>query len=283
MLHIISYNTYKDTNLIQTYINFISTYSKLYESCITPILEYFAGIWGSSKFECITKIYQRAIRYYLGVPKNTACAGLEAEMSWLKPKYRQFISVVRLYNRYITMQNNRLVKYVFLVNIVQHNPWYTDFLKILQLVGYDKPGNLQTTINLKVFKNLCSGVQDTKLKFQMTQKPKLKHFLHYKCKKVGCVEPYVMLHNKKCRSNFATYRLGSLKLLIETGHYEGLRHEDRICTFCNLNKIEDEVHFLCECPLYEVLRAALYSEINSEQFKNLVLDCWNIRQAQTLN
>ena len=36
-------------------------YTKLYDSCVTPILEYFSGIWGSSEFDCMSKIQQCAI------------------------------------------------------------------------------------------------------------------------------------------------------------------------------------------------------------------------------
>ena len=73
------------------------TYSKLYDSCVAPILEYFAGICSSSDFECITRIHHRAIRFYIGVPKNTTTFGISAEMTWLLPKYGQFVCTARLY------------------------------------------------------------------------------------------------------------------------------------------------------------------------------------------
>ena len=49
-------------------------------------------------------------------------------------------------------------------------------------------------------------------------------------------------------------RLSSHKLGIETGRYIDSRREDRPCHNCNLGKIEDEYHFILQCPLYTNIR-----------------------------
>ena len=49
-------------------------------------------------------------------------------------------------------------------------------------------------------------------------------------------------------------RLSSHKLGIETGRYIDSRREDRPCHNCNLGEIEDEYHFILQCPLYTNLR-----------------------------
>ena len=43
-------------------------------------------------------------------------------------------------------------------------------------------------------------------------------------------------------------RLSSHSLAIETGRYTGIPRSDRICTFCNMNVVENEFHFLLACP-----------------------------------
>ena len=35
------------------------------------------------------------------------------------------------------------------------------------------------------------------------------------------------------------------------------------CQFCNLNQIENEMHFLCFCPKYESHRIVLYNRITN--------------------
>ena len=34
----------------------------------------------------------------------------------------------------------------------------------------------------------------------------------------------------------------------------------RLCTYCNQNKIENEVHFLIECDIYDDLKVELFSK-----------------------
>ena len=42
-----------------------------------------------------------------------------------------------------------------------------------------------------------------------------------------------------------------------TGHFRKLKVEERVCTLCNLNWIEDEIHFVFVCPKYTQIRSPL--------------------------
>ena len=59
-------------------------------------------------------------------------------------------------------------------------------------------------------------------------------------------------------------RCGTLPLHVETGRWcRPVKSLDqRICTYCNQNKIENEVglHFLIECDIYDNLRVELFSK-----------------------
>ena len=43
------------------------------------------------------------------------------------------------------------------------------------------------------------------------------------------------------------------KLYVETGWYDKISRCDRVCPVCGLN-IEDEIHFLFDCPKYSSIR-----------------------------
>ena len=60
--------------------------------------------------------------------------------------------------------------------------------------------------------------------------------------------------SRNLRQLLAKFRSGTLPIAIETGRYQGIQLEDRICKFCATNKIEDEIHVLVECDLYKDLR-----------------------------
>ena len=49
-------------------------------------------------------------------------------------------------------------------------------------------------------------------------------------------------------------KCGTLPLSLEIGRYTDVDIEDRTCTVCNSNDVEDEEHFLLKCPKLEDLR-----------------------------
>jgi len=91
--------------------------------------------------------------------------------------------------------------------------------------------------------------------------PKLRMYTKFKNHLI--LEKYLLtppaLH--KGRSFHFSLRSGTNELLIEKGRWTGTKVEDRICSHCNLNKIEDEEHFLTECTKYNHLRQHLYENI----------------------
>ena len=61
--------------------------------------------------------------------------------------------------------------------------------------------------------------------------------------------------------NFGKIRLSNHRLMIEKGRHENLQRVDRVCPFCTLRVVEDELHFIFDCPTHRHLRAQLYLEI----------------------
>ena len=67
------------------------------------------------------------------------------------------------------------------------------------------------------------------------------------------------IENRKRRSLLAKTRIGTLPINIETGRYRQEPVEERTCPHCK-EEIEDEVHFLISCPLYNGERKKLENE-----------------------
>ena len=69
------------------------------------------------------------------------------------------------------------------------------------------------------------------------------------------LEKYLTLNiDQKYKLAFTRFRTSSHSLFIENGRYENKPREQRICQLCNMNKIENEFHFLLVCPKYRELR-----------------------------
>ena len=73
--------------------------------------------------------------------------------------------------------------------------------------------------------------------------------------------PYLVLTRKNpSRKALVRFRISSHQLRIETGRYEKIPRNERICYFCTSNKIEDENHFLLDVRL--ILRSEIYFSPN---------------------
>ena len=102
-------------------------------------------------------------------------------------------------------------------------------------------------------------------KLSVASKPKLRTYALFKINLK--TELYVSLLIPKCKlSIFCQFRSGILPLAIETGRYRNVPANERLCEICNLNLVEDEIHFLCFRPRYQELRTELYQNV-------LSLDC----------
>ena len=75
-------------------------YTKLYESCVEPIMDYFSCIWGFLKYTAIEKVHNKACRLYLGLHAKVPIPALQAEIGWVLPKYRHFLKIFKNWNRY---------------------------------------------------------------------------------------------------------------------------------------------------------------------------------------
>ena len=90
---------------------------------------------------------------------------------------------------------------------------------------------------------------------------KLRKYLHFKMD--YNTETYVNMNiiTRQQRSALAKFRCGVAPLRIETGRYQSLNVEDRTCFNC-LTEVEDEIHVLIECPLYQDIRNELFIKID---------------------
>ena len=90
-----------------------------------------------------------------------------------------------------------------------------------------------------------------------TSKPKLRYYNMFKSDLE--IEDYLFFKvPKMLRSLLAQFRAGILPLSIEVGRYRNIPLEERLCTLCDDNVVEDEIHFLCSCKLYKEARDVLF-------------------------
>jgi hypothetical protein len=97
-------------------------------------------------------------------------------------------------------------------------------------------------------------------KVNIHYKPKLKTYCLFK--HVFGTEKYISLNlDREDRSFIAQYRLGILPLRIETGRINNKKVHETICTLCNSNQPENEIHFVFDCPAYNTERQKFFTTI----------------------
>jgi hypothetical protein len=98
--------------------------------------------------------------------------------------------------------------------------------------------------------------------------------------------PYLQGKNREIRKCVAKFRTGSHWLEIQRGRFTKpqTEKENRLCKICYSGVVEDEVHVVFVCPLYDSLRVK-YSELlrdatnlnsafSSAQIARFLTDCY---------
>ena len=170
--------------------------------------------------------------------------------------------MLRLWNRFIDMGDDRLTKKIFLWDYTQlNNNWSSEIKEICKILGNENVHTDLVKYDIDSIDSKCFELQEQRWKEDVSNKPKLRSYAKFKSN--VCAENYVTSNLSRQRRSFlAQLRSGILPLRIETGRFcnPKLNLEDRICELCTYNVIEDEQHFLCECPSYDHSRRTLYEK-----------------------
>ncbi len=86
------------------------TYTKLFHTCVTPILDCYSGVWGVAKLEKINTVQNRAIRYFLGSHRCSPNLAINGDMGWSSSQTRWGVEMGRLWNRLVFMWDKSLCK-----------------------------------------------------------------------------------------------------------------------------------------------------------------------------
>ena len=260
------YSKYKSNNGFG-----FKTYTKLYHSGVAPIIDYNSSIWGFGEHDCINSIQNRAIRLYLGLHRFAPNCAINGDMGWAPSKIRRHSNIIRFWNRIVNIDENRLTKKVFRWDkSFKHVNWCYELALMLNTVSMFDSFTEECPINVKVIKEKLLELYKNDWRIKVEATPKLRTYFTYK--ETYCCEPFTkIINNRSYRSITAQFRCGILPLAIETGRYNNIPIEFRLCNYCNENVIEDESHFLLYCPVYDEFRNSLFSKAfdNNENFVNM--------------
>ena len=187
-------------------------------------------------------------------------------------------------------------------------------MEILDGIGMMENFDNQAICDINECRNRLGILMEEEVVQEIRIKPKLRTYVKFKTNVQA--EDYLFTYiGKSKRSLFSQLRCGILPLTIETGRFNikrdvetgqmrKLKPEERLCPFCNNNDIEDEIHFVMICPLYDGIRERQFRcipELNDldnmtldDKFAylmknywrsclNYINDAWNLRKKCLYN
>ena len=193
--------------------------------------------------------------------------------------YRRYIKIINYWARMHLRVHNRLSDKLFALTCkVRGYKWNRGVRKILRRYDMLDLWDSGPTGTLDSFKKRFSS-------FVWTHEQELLHervnnvdghSLWYKqlLPKLGkCTyASYMSIVNQKHLALLSQFRLRSNNLRIVTGAWLGEERITRYCLYCNHRAVDDEVHLLCECGMYETIRRKYLPEylLNARSFNNCI-------------
>ena len=270
----------------------VNSFMKIFDVKICPMLLYGSELWGMQNMHCIESIQTYACKRLLNVPLNASNDAILGDLG----RYPLFVNsakrCIKYWLRIIKLPRTRLVRLCYEMLLyfdeIGHVNWVSHVRNNLFSNGFGYVWLQQSVGNESMF--LTQYVE--RLKNQQMQNwnancannNKLKLYKEYK--NVFGREPYITIIDvNKFRTALAKFRCSSTNLMIEYGRYFNIEVDDRTCVYCE-TCIEDEFHFLLECPLYADLRNDFidqYFTNNPSRVKFCrLMNCTNERKLRNL-
>ena len=245
---------------------------RLFDTLVVPILTYAGTIWAplyahkisienfftTCNDSPIERLNVKLCKYLLGVHKKSTNNAVRGELG----RYPLLINVlecsVRYYNRMLSSRNDSLVKLSCLDSDVRscEKSWVVAIENLSTLFG------TQAQMKTRMLQLYQEKWENLIHSLSMDNDGKLRTYA--KLKKSFKIENYVLQFPLHIRRNFTKLRISAHSLAIETGRFNKPQKkpiEKRTCFHCK--QVEDEFHFIFNCPLYNEERTAFATKLAS--------------------
>ena len=251
-------------------------FTRLYDTMVWPVISYGASVWGVKSFTCINAVQNRAMRFFLGTGKYTPNAAVSGDMGWQPVQIKLWKSISIHWHRMVHMNDNRVNKRIFLWSDTKsgrgcknHTFHVKENLRKFGLGRYadvrgsfSKKALISDTEEAMMLDFIAEWSLTVRRESGRTRNGRNKLRTYRLFKSEYKTEAYCkLLLPLSHRSAFAKFRCGVAPIRIETGRYENIDLEHRLCHFCNV--IEDEMHVILDCSHYNDLRTTLISKATS--------------------
>lgn len=236
---------------------------KLFDILVGSVLNYGSEVWGLHEAKDIECLHTKFCRWILHVRKSTNLSGLYGELGRYPLIIFRKLNMIRYWIKLLLLNEHFIPKrvYTMLKHDVDNNRtynglnWAYQIKSILDNIGLSNIWIQQSEIEIpfNLIRQRVFDMYKQSWYSAINNSNRLEMYSRYKHD--FDMEQYLdFIKDKKFKIAFTKFRLSSHDLAIESGRYENLNRNERICKYCNGNFIETEYHFLLVCTHYRELR-----------------------------
>ena len=246
-----------------------STFFKIFDSKVLPILLYSSEIWGYQRLDNIERVHMLACKRFLGVPMKTPNKMVYSELGRYPLYINTSIKCIKYWFKVLQMEPRRIPNqaYLMLLSLDESGKrnWVTHIKELLQSLGFDYVWRDQGVLNVGGFlKALRQRMFDIFIQeWSGVVRNKERYVLYSGVTNSFEKAAYIENIDVYCfRVAFCQTRFGVLPINNNLNRY-GENPLASMCPFCK-DLIEDEMHVFSICPNYETLRLRFLDNVNHD-------------------
>lgn len=235
----------------------------LFDKLVSPILNYGAEVWVFFKANHIERVHVQFCNRLLGVKKTTQNNFIYGELGRINYQTRRFLIILKYWLKIVNTEENKYIKYMYKTMLSdievddRKSNWALLVKGLLSNLGFYEVWLQQNVGDSKIFISVAKQrLTDNFIQKWNEEINQSSRALFYRSIANFHFHQYLdIISIRKFRVALCKLRVSSHRLEVEMGRWarpERTAYEDRKCKLCNI--LEDEFHFLLECPLYNDIR-----------------------------
>ena len=236
---------------------------KLFDMLVLPILSYACEVWAvdPKAVDKAEKLHRHFLKQLLGIRNSTSSMIVLAELGRLPVGLHFWQQILRFHNRAVQMPNNRLVKLALLDSFCDFrgslpriedltNNWRSGVRRFMD----SHPGQTAILCRLDIAE-IVDSEREKYISDYHTRVGQSSLLVYRELNPEYQIADY--LRNVACYLNrrlFSRLRCGCFGLQVDIGRFDQISRNCRVCQVCFAKVVEDEQHFLFECPAYSHVR-----------------------------
>jgi hypothetical protein len=242
---------------------------ELFDKLIAPILHYNCEVWGFIPGEAIERLHLSFCKKLLSVKRCTQNDFVYGELGRLTLRTTRLFRIIKYWLKVISSTDNRFINiaYNMMLKDLAVRPsktnWAALVKSVLDNLGFSDAWLNQGVGDVNVFLyHVKTRLRDTYIqnwhsRLEVSNRARLYRHLS---ENFGYKSYLSFLNVGKFRIAFTKLRCSAHRLQVEMGRWNKplpITFEERKCAHCHV--LEDEFHFVLQCPLYAELRKTYIS------------------------